>query len=146
MEEKEALMTATFFSCRYGRIPVSVLSARLLWQYDSTASTVPTGTLQRRAEACWKVGPRAPGVATCVRNTGRAWARGSSSTAMWQGCVSLQDVGRVAKPLPVEDIRVDVQRQPCDADGPHQTLLLQLLECRQRVSYDLHRHRCATCP
>ncbi len=56
MEEKEALMTATFFSCRYGRIPVSVLSARLLWQYDSTASTVPTGTLQQRAQACWKVG------------------------------------------------------------------------------------------
>ena len=50
MEEKEALMTATFFSCRYGRMPVSVLSARLLWQYDSTASTVPMGTLQQRVQ------------------------------------------------------------------------------------------------
>ena len=56
MEEKEALMTATFFSCRYGRIPVSVLSARLLWQYDSTASTVPTGTLQQQAQPHQKLG------------------------------------------------------------------------------------------
>ena len=146
MEEKEALMTATFFSCRYGRIPVSVLSARLLWQYDSTASTVPTGTLQQRAQAHQDLGCHARHTGNAGRECGpeRAWARGSSSTAMWQGFVSLQDVVRVAKTLPVEDIRVDVQRQPCDADGPHQTLLLQLLECRQRLSHNLQRQAYAT--
>ncbi len=45
MEENEALMTATFFSSRYGSSPVIVLSARLLWQYVRIASTVPTCTL-----------------------------------------------------------------------------------------------------
>lgn len=53
MDEKEALMTATFFSWRYGSSPLSVLSARLLWQYDRTASTVPIGTLQGAASIKW---------------------------------------------------------------------------------------------
>lgn len=46
MEEKEALMRATSFSAKYGKRVVMVLSARLLWQYESAASTAAFGTLQ----------------------------------------------------------------------------------------------------
>lgn len=46
MDEKDALMRATSFSARYGKRVVMVLSARLLWQYDSAASTAAFGTLQ----------------------------------------------------------------------------------------------------
>jgi len=45
MEVTEALMTPTPFSEKYGSMSTRDLSFNVLWQYDSTASTVPFGTL-----------------------------------------------------------------------------------------------------
>ena len=40
--------------------------------------------------------------------------------------------------IPVQDAAEDLERQPGDADVPHQALLSQLLQRRQRLLHDLH--------
>ena len=88
-------MTLTPFSRRYGSSPCSVSSARLSWQYDSTASTVPRGTLAGQRDSIsirMRLRPhiccsqRFHGLAKCELNNGIAANARQQPATSWRSC------------------------------------------------------------